>query len=177
MEWFTILAILVSPFLAVYAQSLIEENKEKRNRKIWIFKTLMSTRATPLDVNHVQALNMILLEFSEKNKKEKKVLDSWKVLMDNFGEDTTPPTDPSQQAAYEAKMERWGTANVENLVDLLKVMSETLGYSYDKIQLKKGVYYPKGHGEIEEELKVLRLLLLDLLAGHKSLKVSVQDAD
>lgn len=58
-NWLVITAIIVAPILAVQIQKFIESKKEKRARKIQIFKALMATRATPLSPLHVEALNMI----------------------------------------------------------------------------------------------------------------------
>lgn len=60
----TIVALLVAPFLAVFAQKQIEIWREKKSTKVWIFKTLMATRGRTLSLEHVQALNMIDLEFN-----------------------------------------------------------------------------------------------------------------
>ena len=65
-EVLTILAVILGPILAVQAQKAIERWRERRNRKLWVFKTLMATRGSRLSPNHVQALNMIDLEFSVK---------------------------------------------------------------------------------------------------------------
>ncbi len=53
-----ILAVAVAPFLAVFAQTKINERKEKRNNRLWIFRTLMATRGNKLSMDHVQALNL-----------------------------------------------------------------------------------------------------------------------
>ena len=68
-----ILAVLLAPFLAVYVQKKIETWKSQRDTKLWIFKTLMATRGATLSPQHVQALNMIDLEFSGKDKKKKRL--------------------------------------------------------------------------------------------------------
>ena len=72
----TIVALLVAPFLAVFAQKQIEIWREKKSTKVWIFKTLMATRGRTLSLEHVQALNMIDLEFN--NHRDKAVIHAWK---------------------------------------------------------------------------------------------------
>lgn len=57
-----IIAILIAPFLAVFAQRRIDIWREHRQRKLWVFKTLMATRGRALAPEHVQALNMIELD-------------------------------------------------------------------------------------------------------------------
>ena len=70
----TIAAIIAAPIIALRVQWKGDEEREKRGRKTWIFKTLMSYRATRLNANFVQALNMIDLEFIDDS--EKKVRDA-----------------------------------------------------------------------------------------------------
>ena len=64
-----IIAILIAPFLAVFAQRQIDLWREQRQRKLWVFKTLMATRGRTLSPEHVQALNMIELEFKKTFRK------------------------------------------------------------------------------------------------------------
>lgn len=61
----TILAIILWPILAVQSQKYIELIKENKSRRLKIFKTLMSTRGERLSRGHVQALNLIDMEFME----------------------------------------------------------------------------------------------------------------
>ena len=79
-----ILAVLFAPFGAVYAQSKIEQRRATRKQKLSIFKTLMTTRAATLSPNHVQALNMIDLEFSDSNAAEAAVKQVWKEYFDHI---------------------------------------------------------------------------------------------
>ena len=44
----TVLAIVIGPLLALWLQRLAEARREKRQAKLWVFRTLMMHRATPL---------------------------------------------------------------------------------------------------------------------------------
>ena len=66
-----VVAIVSGPVVAVQLQKLIERLRQRRQAKEVIFKTLMSTRGTPISLPHVQALNMIDLEFYGKKKGQK----------------------------------------------------------------------------------------------------------
>ena len=83
-DWLIIFAVLLGPVLAVQVQKAIESWKESKQRKITIFKSLMSTRRTTLSPRHVEALNMIDIEFSPKRPKEKRVIESWKIYLDHL---------------------------------------------------------------------------------------------
>src|SRR5271165_1378259 len=65
-----ILAVLFSPFLAVYAQSRIDIGRERRGAKLAISKDMMGTRRFTLSPAHVQALNRIesLLELLQNQR-------------------------------------------------------------------------------------------------------------
>lgn len=91
-DWIMIVAVLSGPILAVQATRFLDTQKEIRQRKINIFKTLMSTRSYILSWVHVEALNRIDLEFSAGHKKEKPVIEAWKAYLD-FLSNTAIPKD------------------------------------------------------------------------------------
>ena len=75
-----IFAVFLGPIFAVQIQKHLEIKRESRNRKLYIFHTLMSTRATTLSQNHVTALNMIDIDFYNN----KKVIDAWRIYYDHL---------------------------------------------------------------------------------------------
>ena len=78
-----ILSVLLAPFFAIFAQRKLDEAKEKRGQKLWIFRTLMATRGNKLSLEHVQALNMIDL-FLERKGKEKAIVEKWDEYLDHL---------------------------------------------------------------------------------------------
>src|SRR4030095_15191097 len=76
--------VLAGPILAVQAQKWLEIRREERGRKLQIFKTLMATRATALNPLHIEALNLIDVEFSTKKKSDRSVINAWKVYLDHL---------------------------------------------------------------------------------------------
>lgn len=90
-DWLVIIAIIIAPILAVQIQKFIENRKVIKERKMQVFRTLMATRATSLSPLHVEALNMIDIEFH----KDKKIVDAWKLLLDNFANYPKDPKDPN----------------------------------------------------------------------------------
>ena len=162
-----IFAVLISPVLAVQVQKIIESWRETKQRKILIFKTLMATRGTTLSPRHVEALNMIDLEFSIKNKNEKRVVEAWKMYLDHLYDLNVDPKDPD----YRVKMDVWTKRSIELLTDLLYEMAQNLGYEFDKVHLKKGSYNPQGHYDMEMEQNFIRRSIVDLFFGDKSIPV------
>jgi hypothetical protein len=158
----TIGAILIAPIVAVQVQKRLEVFREQRGRKIWVFKTLMATRAATISPEHVQALNMIDLEFREKQYKN--VTIAWKIYLDHLS--SYPKDDEKLQPI-------WGERRVTLLTNLLLEMGRTLGYEFDEVHVKKGIYAPEAHGRLEEENMLVRRGLLNLLYGDTALKMNV----
>lgn len=161
-----LLAVLLGPLVGVQTQKWIERRQERRGRKLLIFKTLMATRAARLSAEHVQALNMIDVEFHDKRGKDKNVVQAWNVYRDHLGS-LSSNADNSLIAA-------WADRNGELLTDLLDAMSKTLGYDLDKVhQIKRGTYLPVAHGQLEDEFQALRRGLIELLEGKRRLPMDV----
>jgi len=158
----SIIAIILGPIIALELQRRLDTGREARNRKLWIFKTLMSFRATPLSPQFVQALNLIDVEFESKKENEKAVLTGWKVLLDHFGN----MNDPRVAATAQEK-----TATLTT--NLLLAMGKCLGYDFDEVQIKKGVYYPLGLGNVEQEQHAVRRGILDVLHGRRRIPVGI----
>jgi hypothetical protein len=147
-----------APINALRVQREADEEREKRGRKLWIFKTLMGNRATRLNANFVQALNMIDIEFTDPT--DKSVRDSWKELLDHY---TTwgAKTEAQRKVDEERDVER----STDLLAEMLVKMGKELGYDFDRVYIKKGFYYPEGLGNLEAEQHALRRSVLALLSG------------
>ena len=152
----TIVAIVSGPIIALQIQRKLDREREATNRKLWVFKTLMSFRATALAPSFVQALNLIDVEFNRDNDKEKAVRNAWKVLLDHYV-DLTTAKEPNSDAQIEKG--RHLRAN------LLMAMGKCLGYDFDEVQVKKGSYYPTGLGDVEAEQHAIRRGVLSVLSG------------
>jgi hypothetical protein len=162
----TIVAIIRGPIIALRIQRELDEEREKKNRKLWIFKTLMAYRATRLSPFFVQALNLIDIEFDSES--EKFVRDSWKELQDHYA-DWGRKTAAERQTAGSTLIDRAD----DLLADMLVKMGSSLGYAFDKVYIKKASYYPEGLGDMELEQHALRKGLLRVLAGDAWIPVAV----
>ena len=158
--WLIIAAVILGPILALWAQRYSERRREERARKLWLYRELMATRTTRLSGRHVEALNHIDLEFDPKKKADAKVLAAWKMYLDIL---SGPPTEDAQRAAarYEKRDERF--------VDLLWEIGNHLGFPFDKIAIKRDAYNPIAHGELEDEQRLIRKGIVELLAGKRAL--------
>jgi uncharacterized protein DUF6680 len=155
----TIFAIYYGPISALKIQRNLDEDRGARDRKLYIFKTLMSNRATRMSPLYVQALNLIDVEFTANNDKEKAVRDAWKELLDVYSNYKTMPN---------------ALEKVDDLTAaMLAMMGKTLGYDFDKVYLKKGAYYPEGSFNVEQEQHALRKRVLELLDGTGTRKLPI----
>jgi hypothetical protein len=148
MLWVNILAILLSPVVAVLVTVYLQDRRERRNQKLRILHTLMATRHTPILDENVRALNMIDVVFHDSPR----VRDLWHEyfgMLCNQGLDN--PTGGQQRQK-------------KNL-ELITEMGKALGYAKALTHLDADrVYYPIGLGEqsrkvqeiIDEFLRVLR---------------------
>lgn len=162
----TIIAIIMGPILAVQIEKFLERKRFRKNRKLHLFHTLMKTRASRLSLEHVQALNMIDIEFVNRKflgmtyspKMDKEVLTSWKDYNDHLFDKQYPK-------------DRWNEKAEDLFVDLLEKMSKALNYDFDKVMIKRKAYTPIAFGDIENDQQKIRKGLIDVIEGRKTIKV------
>ena len=159
-----IFAVLLAPLVAVHVQKRLEYFREQRQRKMSIFKTLMATRAATVSIEHVQALNMIDLEF--QGGKYNLVRDAWRTYLDHLA--SFPKEDQQKE-----RQVLWAEKNRDLLARLLIEMGKSLGYSFDEVHVKKGIYSPQAHAQQEEEQILLRRGLLAMIFGDRAVRMEV----
>ena len=164
----TILAIILGPIVALWLQRISERQRNRRGRKLVVFKELMATRATRLSPRHVDALNAIEVEFSEGGKGDKRVLDTWRLYLDHLVGGGEMSGD---------QLERWSEKGHDLLTDLLYEMSRALQYNFDKIALKRNVYSPKAHGDLESDQYLLRKYIVEIMSGKRSIWTGIFTGD
>ena len=152
-------AIILGPILAIQVSQKIEDYKQRKSRQVNIFKVLMATRATPIDVRHVEALNMIDIEFYGKNAKEKDVLRAWKDYLDHLNNNAS-------------SIEFWGPKKEELFVELLHKMAICLNYKFEKTDLRKTSYFPKGLGQIQDLQRIILERFGEILNGDRGFPVT-----
>jgi hypothetical protein len=170
-DGFLIAATVAGPILAVQAQKWVERSRERRESKRRIFHTLMATRGTRLAPEHVQALNMIDLEFggsksTKQTSKEKDVLIKWRIYADQLNVALPDTPTPSQQEAWLQRAD-------DLFIDLLEALAVALGYTFDKVQLRRGVYRPRGHTDAEFRQDTIQRAFADIVTGRAALPMNV----
>jgi Family of unknown function (DUF6680) len=159
-DWIMVFAVSVSPLLAVQATRWVDIARENRLRRVYIFRVLMATRAAGLSQNHVEALNLIPVEFDKASGKDKNVIEAWKVYLGHLNDGEFPA-------------EQWLTRKTDLLVELLYEMSRRLKYDFDRDHIRRSVYSPSAHGELEDDNRAIRKCFRELLECKRPLPMFV----
>ncbi|HSZ61462.1 MAG TPA: DUF6680 family protein [Terriglobales bacterium] len=165
-QWLTavsVAAIVFSPIIALEVQKQLDDRRAKLDRKMAIFRKLMTTRATQMSPAHVEALNGIEVEFYALSGPDKKVLDAWRLYINHLN------TNIGEGEA----LNRWVEKKTALLIELLYQMAQRLKYDIDKVTIEKNVYHPKGFVEIEEEQHGLRKAALAVFSGERPIQATV----
>jgi hypothetical protein len=159
-----IAATLLGPILAVQIQKYLERWREENERRHRIFKILMATRAARLAPNHIEALNMIDLEFPATREHFKKVRSAWKAYRAHLSE--KPPGDAQAHPVFYAK-------RGDLFTDLLYEMATALKYDFDKTQISRDVYWTVHQESLEADQQTIRTKLVEILTGKAALPMAV----
>lgn len=140
---------VVGPILAVLATRLVDELRDSRSRKNAVFVSLMSTRRAQLTPEHVQALNLIEIEFA----KDTRVISELKAYM-ALMEEKIPPVsrhekDQAVRDANEQADEDLVRKRRRAFGGLVQAIGRKLGRNVDRYDIIEGGYYPGGWGEAE----------------------------
>ena len=169
-EWLTIAAIVIGPIAAIQIDRYLQRRKEIRERKVKLFRELMATRGTRLSTRHVEALNLISVEYSSTSTSERPVLNAWKNYHAHLN-DRLIKAPAESNDAFETRSAAWGTRQIDLLTALLKEMAVSLNYTFDDVEIRDGGYSPQGWMNIEGEQNRLRQLLIDMLSGERPLQI------
>ena len=121
------IAIIAAPIISVLIAQGLQNREKKRQDKMDIFKTLMTSRIYGWTPQSVQALNIIDIVFSD----DKKVREQWKKYYDKLCIENPTETDLNKIKREQDK--------------LLLELANTLGYK-DKVSWEtiQSPYIPKG---------------------------------
>jgi hypothetical protein len=159
-DWINVIAILLSPLIAFQISKCFESWQETKQRKLNIFKTLMATRGKRVSHQHIEALNMIDLEFSENNNQEKLVTEAWKKYLNQLGK----PDYFLESGLKEGD---------KLFINLLYEMSKCFSYKFNEVHIENSVYSPKGHGDNDLAFVTLREKLMKICLGEDSIPMKI----
>jgi hypothetical protein len=133
--WAVVLATAAGPIGAVLITFWRERRASLRARRLEIFRTLMATRQIPISREHVNALNLIEVDFYGCENVQKE----WLVYKAHlFGGGT-------EDDAWRDKKERF-------LANLLCEMARTLRYNIPAMEIFKGGYAPVGWTNVQRRV-------------------------
>lgn len=158
-----LIAIVVGPIAAVLITRLMDNRSETRSRRYQVFRDLMRTRAAKISPPHVDALNLVEIEFHNfPNVKQ-----AWQRYMENLF--TSAPGDAGEQSNFFVRREQL-------FIKLIQEVANTLGLkSVDITDVMTNNYYPMGWQNEQQEQQQARQLLIQLLSGTKPLTVRMFD--
>ena len=156
-----VMATLLGPVLAIQVQKYLERGREQNQRRLGIFRTLMATRGSVLSPNHVEALNVVPIEFAGKREPFVAVVNAWKAYIHHLYQDV-------------AEDRSWSEKRVEKLDALLLKLSAALGYNFNSVEISRELYVPKAYAAVENENDIIRRGLAAVFRGEKSIPMDVR---
>ena len=157
-EWVTVVAILIGPVFAVVVTRYIDERRQKREQQLNVLRSLIKTRKSRLDSEHVAALNLIELEYhSDPN-----VMKKYSEYMDNLGQ-KVPEDKPEQDRFFNKRGNLFAA--------LVQSMGTKFEYKFDKMDLDQGGYFPMGWGTDQDRQRKNGELLAEVLEGKRPLPI------
>jgi len=151
MDVLTVIAILLSPLVAVLVSRSIEDWKDLKKQKTFVFLSLVSSRHQNITEEQARIFNSIDVVFS----KNPNVREKWKEYFELLGQPD--------------RMSEWAKKKLE----LLKVMADEVGYkkAIDHLDLDR-VYYPTGLTEDAEKRKIYEEKILEFIKRVEVVGVS-----
>lgn len=159
MIWVNVIAILLSPVVALLISVWVQNRKEKRGQKLWIFNTLIATRHNPIIDENVRALNMIDVAYSDCRH----VRDLWHQYYDMLCNEGL-------------NNEVGGNQRQKKNLELITEMAMVVGYKQSISHLDVArVYYPTGLGEQSKASRDIADELLRVLKASGGVQFIRQD--
>ena len=156
MQALNIVAVVLSPVVAVLVTLWYQHRKERRDSKRWILSTLLATRHSPILDETVRALNLIDLVFHDSSK-VRSLWHEYFQMLNNEG-----LNNPNG----------WSQRQKKNL-EMITEMARALGYGREISHLDVDrVYYPVGLGEQAKRGQEISDELLRVLKGTQGLAVT-----
>ena len=152
----TLFAILLSPLIAVLITVWLQNRKENRATKLWVFNTLIATRHTPVIDENVRALNMVDVIFHDCAGVRK----LWHEYFDMLNNEGL-----NNQNGWQTRQKK----NLEMITEMAKVLGYGQAITYLDVDR---VYYPFGLGEQSKRAQEISDELLRVLKGTQGLQLS-----
>ena len=170
----TIIALFLGPLVAVWIARGMDDRRAKYERRMRVFRALMSTRSNTLSPDHVSALNLVEIEFHGNSE----VVDKWKAYFNDLAEYPRLENEKVLEGLSDAEIarrqgnydKRVRESRSRLLTKLLYEMAQVLGYEKIKVlEILEGSYFPQGWGRIEAQQELIRQYAIDLYFGKNGI--------
>ena len=162
-EMIMAVAVILGPLSAVVVARCMESRRVQREQRMYIFRTLMRTRGgtAKLSVDHVTALNLVEIEFRNDKDVYAAGKDYFKLLR---------PLGQNEHVDLQT-LEK-------SLAKLLQLMSRTLGYKIEGLDIFDGDYTPRywDTSQSDAEWQSIRQYVIALSKGDEVLPVKVLES-
>jgi hypothetical protein len=158
----TVSALLAGPIIAVRIADKRQQRQLQRGHKDWVFRTLMTTKSSPLAPDHIAAINIVGLLFRDTHRrsKEPQVIEAWKLYRAHLDKGQT-------DAGW------WAPRQQELLDDLLYKIGLALSVPLTVSEIKTSTsYYPGWYARTEAETALTRQLWLEVLEQKRALPIT-----
>jgi hypothetical protein len=167
-DWITVAAIVAGPILALFAQRLLDWLREKKERRVKLYLTVMSLRGTWLNPDSIRALNSIDTIFEKAS--DKPVRDAWARVIAHVCTSRPDPT------ALPDESRAWDNRLTDLRVDLYQLLGTAVGYEHTVDYIKTQVYTPQYHVDVELEQMQIRKQFAKAITND-GLKVVLQNPE
>lgn len=157
--WAILVATFMGPIAAVLVTRYVDWLRERKARRLSIFRALMATRRATLSVEHITALNQIELDFS----KVPGVMNTYR----NYMRHLKTPFDKKDN-------DRIGREREGLRTKILSEMAKSLHIHVEQLEIFEGGYIPQGHIDIELEQAAIRRLLTEIADGKRALPIEMK---
>jgi uncharacterized protein DUF6680 len=144
-DWLTVAAIVLGPVLALLSQRLLDLTRQRKEQRLRLYFTLMSTRALQLSPNHVQALNSIDIVFGRSSKKDQTIREKYRAWLEQMGKDT--------------KSDGWLERGNDLKVELYQAIGAAVGFTFSIDYLKRQAYLPVAHSDWDTQARQIQTAL------------------
>ena len=154
-------ATFAGPIGAIIVAQWREAVREKRARQMKIFRTLMATRRRAVTQEHVEAINLIEVDFYGHRDVE--------VAWQNYLTHLNSWTSPQRMTLAEDRV--FEQKRAEMLAKLLFPIAKNLGFTLSEIDIKNGGYAPDAWRIGDERLVGVQEYILKMGRGEAGLPI------
>ncbi len=147
----------LGPILAVLITFWRDNRSSLKTRRLWVFRTLMATRRVGISADHVNALNLVEVDFYGCAVVQRQ----WQVYKDFLF------TEAPENDAWRERKERL-------LANLLFEMASALHFKIPAMEIFKGGYAPKGWAHRESRQHEAQEFVYELSKGTKIVPIWVR---